>query len=321
MTGQHVKGPERDALTRSAALASSAMAVLLLGLKAWAAWATGSVAMLGSLADTALDLAASLMTLFAVTLAAQPADAEHRFGHGKAEAIAALMQTLLILVSAAAILWRAVTVLINGSPRVGAPELGIGVSLACIVMTLALVAWQRHVVRRTGSVAIATDALHYQSDLVLNVSVIVALALEQWAGLHGADAVLGIGIALWIGRSAVQSARHAIDMLMDREWPEDRRQALLATVRTCPGVLGAHDLKTRTSGATEFIQFHIWLPPEMTVAEAHGIVDCVEATVLAAHAGAEVLVHVDPHGHFDDKPRPGTDAALPPVAVTLHEER
>jgi ferrous-iron efflux pump FieF len=320
VTGQHVKGAERDRLTRSAALASSGMALFLVGLKGWAAWASGSVAMLGSLADTLLDLAASLVTLYAVGLAATPADEEHRFGHGKAEAIAALMQTLLILASAAAVLFRAVTVLLGTADAVAAPELGISVSLVCIVTTLLLVWWQGKVVARTGSVAIATDRLHYQSDLVLNLAVIAALGLEAWAGLHGADAVLGIGIAVWIGRSAVQSARHAIDMLMDREWPEARRQGLLTTVRACPGVLGAHDLKTRTSGATEFIQFHIWLPPEMTVAEAHGIVDCVEATVLAAHAGAEVLVHVDPHGHFDDKPRPGS-AALPPVAVTLHEER
>lgn len=304
MTGQHVKGPERDRLTRSAALASSAMALFLVGLKGWAAWTTGSVAMLGSLADTLLDLAASLVTLYAVALSAQPADEEHRFGHGKAEAIAALMQTLLILASAAAILFRAVAVLIGKAAPVGAPELGMAVSLVCIATTLVLVWWQGRVVARTGSVAIATDRLHYSSDLVMNVAVIAALALEAWAGLHGADALFGVGIALWIGRSAVQSARHAVDMLMDREWLDDRRQALLATVRHCPGVTGVHDLKTRTSGATDFIQFHIWLPPEMTVAAAHAIVDGVEAKVLAANPGAEVMVHVDPHGHYDDKLRP-----------------
>ena len=315
----HVKGAERDRLTRSAALASSAMALLLLGLKGWAAWVSGSVAMLGSLADTALDLVASLMTLYAVALAATPADEEHRFGHGKAEAIAALLQTVLILGSAAAIAWRAAAVLMGGGQALGAPDLGIGVSVLCIVLTLALVGWQRRVVARTGSVAIATDQLHYQSDLVLNLSVIAALGLEAWLHLRGADAVLGLGIALYIGWSAFGSARHAVDMLMDREWPEDRRQDLLGIVRGCPGVLGAHDLKTRTSGATDFIQFHIWLPPEMTVAEAHGIVDGVEAVVLAAHPGAEVLVHVDPHGHFDAKPRPGPDV-LPAVAVALHEE-
>ena len=301
------KGTERAALTRSAALASSAVALALVGLKGWAAWSTGSVAMLGSLADTALDLLASLVTLYAVGVAAVPADEEHRFGHGKAEAIAALMQTLLILGSAAAILWRAAAVLAGRAEPVGAPELGMTVSLLAIAATLALVWWQGRVVARTGSLAIATDRLHYQSDLVLNLAVIAALALEAWAGLRGADAVFGLAIALWIGRSAVRSARAAVDMLMDREWLEDRRQALLTTVRDCPGVTGVHDLKTRTSGATDFIQFHIWLPPEMSVAAAHAIVDGVEAQVLAANPGAEVMVHVDPHGHYDDKPRPAGD--------------
>ncbi len=294
----------RGALTRSAALASSSMALLLLGLKGWAAMATGSVAMLGSLADTALDLVASLLTLYAVSFAAQPADAEHRFGHGKAEAIAALMQTLLILASAAAILWRAVAALSGGSKAVERPDLGIGVSLVCVALTLALLWWQRIVVRRTGSIAIGVDQLHYQSDLVLNITVIVALGLEVWGGVHGADPVFGVLIALWIGWNAIRAAGEALDMLMDREWPEQKRQALLELVRDAPGVLGAHDLKTRSSGVTDFIQFHVWLPPEMTVAAAHAIVDGVEARVGTAHPGAEVMVHVDPHGHFDDKPRP-----------------
>jgi ferrous-iron efflux pump FieF len=182
---------ERARLTRSAALASASVAVTLLGLKTWAAWATGSVAMLGSLADTTLDLLASLVTLFAVGLAATPADDDHRFGHGKAEAIAALMQTLLIIGSAVAIFWRAISSFGSTDlPR--APEVGIGVSAVGIVLTLALVAWQKSVVRRTGSVAISTDSLHYQSDLLLNSAVIIAFVLDVLLGLHGADAVLGI---------------------------------------------------------------------------------------------------------------------------------
>jgi len=288
----------RAALTRSAALASSGLALLLLGLKAWAARETGSVAMLGSLADTALDLFASLVTLFAVGFAAQPADEDHRFGHGKAEAIAALMQTLLILGSAAAILWRAVLAFGNTElPR--APEVGMGVSLAGILLTLALVAWQRVVVRRTGSIAIATDALHYQSDLFLNLTVMAAFVLDIWLGLHGADAVLGIAIALWIGWNAVRAARQAIDMLMDREWPEDRRQRLVAIAGAVPGVKGVHDVRTRSSGVTDFIQFHIWLAPEMTVTAAHDIVDTVEIELHKAFPDAEFFVHIDPLGHRD----------------------
>ncbi len=292
---------ERARLTRSAALASTAVAVTLLGLKAWAAYATGSVAMLGSLADTTLDLLASLLTLFAVGLAATPADEDHRFGHGKAEAIAALMQTLLIIGSAVAILWRAILSFgATDLPR--APEVGIGVSLVGIALTLALVAWQKSVVKRTGSIAISTDSLHYQSDLLLNSVVIIAFVLDVLLGLHGADALLGIIIALWIAWSAIRSARHALDMLMDREWPPENRARVAAIALSVPGVEDVHDLRTRSSGVADFIQFHIWLAPEMTVAAAHDIVDDVEATLHGEFPGAEFFIHIDPRGHRDPVP-------------------
>ena len=288
----------RATLTRRAAMASVTSAVILLGLKAWAASATGSVAMLGSLADTALDLLASLVTLYAVWLAAQPADEDHRFGHGKAEAIAALMQTLVILGSAVAIGARAVTQLgVHDLPR--RAEVGIGVSLVGAALTFMLVAYQRYVVRQTGSIAIVTDQIHYQSDLFLNLAVVVALALDVWAGLHGADAIFGIGIALYLAYGAVTSARAALDMLMDREWPEEKRVKLLGVVARHPDVDGVHELRTRSSGITDFIQFHIWLAPEMTVRSAHDIVDEIESDVAAAFPGAEILIHVDPLGHYD----------------------
>ena len=289
---------ERGTLTRRAALASSAVAVVLLGLKAYAAWATGSMAMLGSLADTTLDLAASLMTLFAVGLAAQPADDDHRFGHGKAEAIAALLQTLLIVASGLGIGWRAVQQFGVSDLPVRA-DLGIGVSTIGVVLSGALVLYQRRVVRLTGSVAIATDQLHYQSDLLLNIAVIAALVLELYVGLHGADAAFGFGIAVYLVIGALRSARAAIDMLMDKEWPEENRQRLLIAVAGVARVEGIHELRTRSSGVTDFIQFHIWLDPQMTVACAHEIVDETEARVAEAFPGAEILIHVDPVGHYD----------------------
>lgn len=285
-------------LTRRAAMASVTMATLLLLLKVYAARATGSVAMLGSLADTALDLLSSLVTLYAVSLAAKPANADYRFGHGKAEAVAALMQTLVILGSAVAIGARATMELGKRVPPSHA-DVGIGVSLLAIVLTIGLVAYQRYVVRQTGSIAIVTDQVHYQSDLLLNLAVIVAFALEAFAGLHGADAVFGIGIAVYLGYGAVTSARAALDMLMDREWPEDKRQTLLRVVARHPQVDGVHELRTRSSGVVDFIQFHVWLAPDMTVAVAHGIVDEIEADVAAAFPGAEIMIHVDPMGHYD----------------------
>lgn len=288
----------RARLTRRAAFASVTSATVLLFLKAYAARATGSVAMLGSLADTGLDLLASLVTLYAVWLAAQPADEDHRFGHGKAEAIAALMQTLVILGSAVAIGARAAMELGNRTPP-ERPDVGIGVSLLAVAMTLGLVAYQRHVVRATRSIAIGTDQIHYQSDLLLNLAVVVAFALDAWAGVHGADAVFGIGIALYLAWGAITAARAAVDMLMDREWPDDKRRTLLAVVARHPRVDGVHELRTRSSGVTDFIQFHVWLDPDMSVACAHAIVDEIEADVAHAFPGAEILIHIDPLGHYD----------------------
>lgn len=287
------------ALTARAALASVAMALSLLGLKAWAAWSTGSVAMLGSLADTGFDVCASLITLYAVRLAAQPADAEHRFGHGKAEALAALAQVALIAASAAGILWRAVDRLIAGAVTEQA-ELGIGVSLAAIVATFALLAYQRRVIAATRSVAISADNVHYQSDLLLNLGVIAALVLDHQLGIRGADAVFGIGIAAWLAFGAWRASTHAIDQLMDREWPEEKRRRFVELANSHPVFSGGiHDLRTRTAGMHDFAQFHVWVEPEMTIAAAHDAVEEVERLLEAAFPGTEVLIHLDPHGQVD----------------------
>ena len=289
----------RGALTARAAMASVAVASMLLVLKGYAAWTTGSVAMLGSLADTALDVIASLVTLLAVRVAAMPADREHRFGHGKAESIAALVQVGLITVSAAAIGWRAVERLLAGEHTARA-EYGIAVSAVAILATLALLAYQRSVIRRTGSVAIRTDHLHYQSDLLLNLSVIAALALDQYAGLTGADPLFGIGIALWLLYGAWRASAHAVDQLMDKEWPEERRRAFIAVAARHPAGRGIHDFRTRSSGARDFAQFHIWVDPLMTVADAHEAMEEIEAALAEAFPGVEVLIHLDPEGQVDE---------------------
>lgn len=294
---------ERARLTRSAAYASLAMALLLVGLKGWAAWRTGSTAMLGSLADTALDLVASLATLIGVWVAAQPADREHRFGHGKAEALAAIVQVMLIAVSAAGIAWRALTQL-TSETQTGAAAEGIAVSLVAILATFALLAWQRHVIRRTGSVAIRTDHVHYQSDLLLNLAVIVALALDQFAGFAQADPLFGLAIALWLAWGAWRGASEAADQLLDREWPDEKRQRFVALAARHPELSNLHDLRTRTSGARDFVQFHVDLPPQMTVDQASEIVHRVEADLCGAFPGIELLIHVDPAGHVDEPDNP-----------------
>jgi ferrous-iron efflux pump FieF len=289
----------RAFLTRSAAFASIATALFLAVLKGWAAWRTGSTAMLGSLADTALDFVASLATLVGVWVAAQPADESHRFGHGKAEALAAMLQVILIALSAAGIASRAAVRLIAGG-RVEAAAEGMAVSAVAILATLGLLAWQRHVIRQTGSLAIRTDNVHYQSDLLLNLAVIAALAIDQYLGFAQADPLFGMAIAAWLLWGAWRASREAVDNLMDREWPEEKRQRFVALAAAHPELSKLHDLRTRTSGHRDFAQFHVDLPAGMTVGAAHEVIDRVEADLLEAFPGLELLVHIDPEGHVDE---------------------
>ena len=298
MNEPSISAAERAKLTARAALASIAMAITLIVLKSYAALQTSSMAMLGSLADSGLDLVASLVVLLGVRIAAVPADHDHRFGHGKAEALAALAQVILISLSAVFIGFRAVQRLVSGA-QTGEAELGIGVSIIAVALTAALISYQRHVVRRTGSLAIGTDRLHYSSDLLLNGSVIVALALDQFAGLTGADALFGLLIALWLLWGAWSASSHALDQLMDKEWPEDLRDHFLAAARDYPELAGLHDLRTRTSGTHHFAQFHVWVPPHWTVQEAHDRLDRVEDELLRRFPGTEILIHVDPEGQVD----------------------
>jgi ferrous-iron efflux pump FieF len=256
------------------------------------------MAMLGSLADSGLDLIASLVVLLGVRVAAQPADYDHRFGHGKAEALAALVQVVLITLSAIFIGFRAIQRLLVGAETSDA-ELGIGVSIVAMVLTVALITYQRHVVKRTGSLAIGTDRLHYASDLMLNGSVIVALVLDQFAGLAGADAVFGLLIALWLAWGAWRASSHALDQLMDKEWPDELRERFLAAAKEYPELAGLHDLRTRSSGTHYFAQFHVWVPADWTVQEAHDRLDRVEEALQERFPGTEILIHVDPEGQTD----------------------
>jgi ferrous-iron efflux pump FieF len=279
------------------------MAVFLAVLKSWAAWRTGSTAMLGSLADTALDLVASIATLIGVSIAAQPASESHRFGHGKAEALASMFQVILIVFSAGAIGVRAMTKLVNGG-RVESGGDGILVSVIAIAATLALLAWQRHVIARTGSLAIRTDNLHYRSDLMLNMAVIAALVLDNYLGLASADPLFGLGIAGWLLWGAWRASIEAVDHLMDREWAEDKRRRFVEHAARHPELSKLHDLRTRTSGNHDFAQFHVNLPALMTVGEAHDVIERVEHDLCAEFPGLELLIHIDPDGHVDDPGNP-----------------
>ncbi len=291
--------PMRRRLATRAAAASILVAVLLVSLKTWAAWRSGSVALLGSLADSALDLVASLATLAGVIVAARPADDNHRFGHGKAEALAAMVQVVLIALSAVGIAWRAISQWLDGAQVAAAGE-GIAVSCLAIAATLALLAWQRHVIARTGSVAIRADNVHYQSDLLLNLAVIIALVLGRWAGIGWADPLFGLAIAGWLARGAWRAGGEAVGLLMDREWPEEKRRAFVERTARHPELSRMHDLRTRSTGTSDLAQFHVDLPAGMTVREAHDIVERVENDLTGAFPGTEIFIHIDPEGHLDE---------------------
>lgn len=290
---------QRGVLTRNAALASVAVATILLGLKAWALWQTQSVAVLGSLADTSLDLVASVVTLLGVHWAAQPADAQHRYGHGKAEALASLFQVTLITIAALGLAWESTHRMLSGVHATTGANEGIGVSLIAILLSLALVLYQKRIIARTGSLAIGTDNLHYQSDFYLNASVIVALVLDQYLGLRGADALFGIGIAAWLAWNALHAATEAVDHLMDKEWSVEERQHFLKIAARHPELRGIHDMRTRSSGALRFVQFHATVDPNMTVRQAHDVMDEIEAALARDFPGVDILIHPDPEGHVE----------------------
>ncbi len=290
-----IHGPAADRLRRLATYASVAVATLLIAVK-FAAWLeTGSVALLSSLVDSLLDIAASLVNLVAVRHAMSPADREHRFGHGKAEPLAVLGQSAFITGSAMLLLAEAVRRLISPA-RVENPPAGIAVMIFSIVVTIGLVLYQRHVVRRTGSIAITADELHYRSDLVLNLSVIAALVVGSALDIPILDPLFGAAIGIWIVYSAVRLARLSLFQLMDQELPDDEREKIRAIAQSHPDVVAAHDLRTRVAGPTAFIQIHIEMNGTLSLIRAHEISDEVEAELRAAYPNAEVMIHQDPEG-------------------------
>src|SRR5690242_4155891 len=283
-----IHGPASERLRRMATYASVAAE--------FAAWLeTGSVALLSSLVDSLLDIVASLVNLVAVRHAMSPADREHRFGHSKAEPLAVLGQSAFITGSALLLLAEAARRLIWPVAVENAPA-GIAVMVFSIMVTIGLVLYQQHVVRRTGSIAISADELHYRSDVVLNLSVIAALVLGSLLHMPILDPLFGAAIGLWIVYSAVRLARLSLFQLMDHELPDDEREKIRTLAQSHPDVVAAHDLRTRVAGPTAFIQIHIEMDGTMSLIRAHEISDEVEAELRAAYPHAEVIIHQDPEG-------------------------
>lgn len=280
-------------LVTLAAWTATGVATLLLIVKIVIWWLTGSVSLLASLIDSVLDIAASGVNLVVIRYALQPADKEHTFGHGKAESLAALAQAMFISGSACFLI-------LNGIDRffrphdLNSPELGVYVSLFAFVVTFALVMFQKYVVRKTGSQAIAADSLHYQTDLYMNLAIALALGLSYF-GVTQADAVFAIAIGLFILVSAYKMVTQAIQSLLDRQLPEDEVDKIHNASISVEGVLGVHKIRTRMSGPVRFIQLHLELDDDITLIDAHRISDHVEEKLMQLFPSSDVLIHQDPY--------------------------
>ena len=298
MTAHISRSEKNGRLMRRATYAAVVVAITLIIIKGVAFYLTGSVAMLGTLMDSLLDGAASLLNLIAVGHSLTPADDEHRFGHGKAEALAGLGQSIFIFASAGYIVIEAVTRFFTPE-KVENSGIGIAVTIAAILITLALVAFQRRVVAQTNSLAIEADSTHYRGDLFMNLSVLAALALSGLFGVTWADPFFGVAIATLIGISAAQIVFGAYNQLMDRELSDDERERIKTIALSHPEAINIHDLRTRTSGTRSFIQFHLELDSSISLMNAHRISDDVEARIMEAFPDAEVIIHQDPAGIED----------------------
>lgn len=268
------------------------VATVLLGIKLVAWWYTSSMSLLASVVDSTLDILASLTNLIVIRFALQPADEEHKFGHGKAESLAALAQSTFIVGSACFLILQGIERLFRPS-ELSEPGFGIYVSIAAIALTGGLVMFQKWVVRKTGSQAIAADSLHYQSDLLMNVAIIVALALSAYGFIY-ADAGFAILVGIFILFSAYKMARDAVQSLLDHQLPPEEEEKILTLASGVAGVHGVHDLRTRQAGVTRFIQLHLELDDELPLKDAHLIADEVEDRLEVVFPGADILIHQDP---------------------------
>ncbi|ATG72585.1 divalent metal cation transporter FieF [Zobellella denitrificans] len=279
-------------LVTTAAVAASAVAGTLILAKLLAWFYTGSASMLASLTDSLLDISASLINLMAIRYALVPPDQDHKFGHGKAESLAGLAQSAFISGSAIFLIINGVSRLLNAQ-EVTHAELGLWVMLFSMVLTIGLVLFQGYVIRRTGSVAIRADQLHYRSDILLNFGVLLAIALA-WYGWHWADGAFAVLIGGYILRGALKIGYDSVQMLLDRQLPEEEQKRIIDTCLAVEGVRGLHELRTRQSGPTRFIQLHLELDDQLPLVRAHRIADRAERELRTLFPDTDVIIHMDP---------------------------
>lgn len=317
-----VAGPGRIApamarrVAGGATFASVAVAATLILAKLIAWGMSGSVAMMASLLDSLLDLAASLTVLFAVRFAAKPADTNHRFGHGKAEAMSSFIQGLLIIGAAVIIIVEAIRRLLDPRP-IEAGGVAVAVMAGSMALTAALVAYQSWVIRRTGSIAIRGDRAHYLTDFLSNAAVALGVGLAAFAGLERADPILGFAVAAWLLWSAFSISKASLSQLLDEELSDAERAEIEALACNDPEVLGIHELRTRAAGPLLHIQLHMDLEPHQSLIKAHEVVVRAEKRILKRYPAADILIHADPRGHAEEHGHGFFDTDL--VAPIIHE--
>ncbi len=284
-----------NALRQVTSYASVAVALSLIAAKAFAYWATDSVALLSSLVDSGVDLLASLITAYGVVIALRPPDRDHRFGHGKAEALAALAQAIFIFLSSGFLIKEALHRFWSPTP-LQRLDIGYEVMGLAVVLTLALLALQTHTIRRTHSLAIASDRLHYVGDILINIAVMASFALHEVADVLWLDPLFSVLIAASMCFGAAKIMRKTLLLLMDAELPEHERKAILARAMKVNGVLGVHDLRTRSDGEKPIIEAHIEMAATLSLLEAHVIAEAVMAKIEKLYPKADILIHQDPAG-------------------------
>ena len=291
---------ERSRALRNVTYASVLVAIFLVFIK-FIAWSmTDSVSILSSLVDSVFDSLASLFNLFAVRQALIPADKEHRFGHGKAEALSGLAQSTFIFGSI-------IFLLIEVVRRFFSPKIiensfeGIIIIFISLLVTIALVIYQRRIIKKTNSKAIEADSLHYFSDVLLNSGVIISLLFTSYIEIPLIDPIVALLISIYILFISYKIFISSIDELMDKEFSEEDRQRIIEIVLKHSLVNNIHDLRTRKSGSKNFIQFHLELPASISLLMAHEISDEVEELLLYNFPGSEIIIHQDPEGIVDQR--------------------
>jgi ferrous-iron efflux pump FieF len=284
---------DAEKLLKRATTASVCVVVSLIGIKTWGYMESGSVALFGTLLDSVMDSLSSIGIFGAVRFSLAPADENHRFGHGKAEAIAGLLQAFIIGMSSLLLFYEVADRIIH-PVKVKAAELGIGIIVVSIVLTILLVWYQKYVTRKTGSIAIEADGMHYTGDILLNFGVILSLVLSTYFDIKFADPFFGALAGLYLLYSAYQIFIASTDVLMDKEMDDNEREKIKQIAHAHTEVLDIHELRTRRSGIDIFIQFHMELEDGISLLEAHNISDQVEASIIQLFPNAEVFIHADP---------------------------